>query len=61
VFTLAISFSGGGISIGGHIGGLIGGAAGAFAFSSVRRSPALGTLLVAAIGAVSVVVALSVV
>jgi membrane associated rhomboid family serine protease len=59
VFNLAITFLIPGISIGGHIGGLIGGAAAAFAFSSLRRSPALATLSVAGVGALSIALALS--
>ena len=48
-----------GISIGGHIGGLIGGGLCALAFSSFRRSPALATLSIAAIGVLSVGVAVA--
>jgi membrane associated rhomboid family serine protease len=59
VFNLAISFLIPGISIGGHIGGGIGGALAALAFTSLRRVPMLATLSVAAVGAVSVAVALS--
>ncbi len=59
VFNLAITFLIPGVSIGGHIGGLVGGAAAAFAFSSFRRNPALATLSVAAVGVLSVAVALS--
>ena len=50
LFTFAIP----GISIGGHIGGLIGGGLCALAFSSFRRSPALATLSMAAVGVLSV-------
>jgi membrane associated rhomboid family serine protease len=50
LFTLLIP----GISIGGHVGGLIGGGLCALAFSSFRRSPALATLTMAAVGVVSV-------
>ena len=42
----------------GHIAGGIGGAAAALAFTSLRRTPALATATVAAIGAISVAVAL---
>jgi membrane associated rhomboid family serine protease len=59
VFNLAISFLIPGISIGGHIGGGIGGALAALAFLYLRRQPALATLSVAAVGAVSVALALS--
>lgn len=55
IFTLLIP----GVSLGGHIGGGIGGAIAALAFSSLRRTPALATLSVAAVGAVSVLVAVS--
>jgi membrane associated rhomboid family serine protease len=54
IFTLLVP----GVSIGGHIAGGIGGALAALAFTSLRRTPRLATLTVAAIGAVSVVIAL---
>jgi membrane associated rhomboid family serine protease len=57
VFNLAISFVIPGISIGGHIGGLIGGGLCALAFSSFRRSPALATSSMAAVGVLSIAVA----
>ena len=57
--TVVLTFLIPGISIGGHIGGLIGGALCALAFSSFRRSPALATLSIAAIGVVSVGVAVA--
>ena len=59
VFNLAISFVIPGISIGGHIGGLIGGALAAFAFTTLRRRPTFAILAVAAVGALSIAVALS--
>ena len=54
VVNLALTFLIPGISIGGHIGGLIGGGLCALAFSSLRRSPVLATLLMVAVGAASV-------
>jgi membrane associated rhomboid family serine protease len=57
VINLGIGFVIPGISIGGHIGGLIGGALCALAFSSFRRSPALATLSMAAVGVLSVGIA----
>jgi membrane associated rhomboid family serine protease len=54
IFTLLVP----GVSLGGHIGGGIGGAAAALAFVTFRRTPAVATVSVAAIGAVAVAVAL---
>jgi membrane associated rhomboid family serine protease len=57
VLNLLLTFLIPGISIGGHIGGGIGGAVAALAFITLRRTPALATLSVAALGVVSVAVA----
>lgn len=54
VINLAFTFAIPGISIGGHIGGLVGGGLCALAFSSLRRSPALATFSMAAVGVLSV-------
>ena len=59
VLNLAFTFLIPGISIGGHVGGLIGGALCALAFSTLRRSPALATVSIAAVGVLSVAVALA--
>jgi membrane associated rhomboid family serine protease len=59
VFNLLITFLIPGVSIGGHIGGFVGGALCALAFSSFRRSPALATLSMAAVGVLSVGVAVA--
>ncbi len=59
VFNLAISFVIPGISIGGHIGGLIGGGLAGLAFLYLRRMPAVATIAVVAVGALSVALALS--
>jgi membrane associated rhomboid family serine protease len=53
IFTLLVP----GVSIGGHLGGFVGGALCALAFSSLRRSPALATLSMAAVGVLAVAVA----
>jgi membrane associated rhomboid family serine protease len=55
IFTLLVP----GVSLGGHVGGGIGGAVAALAFSSLRRTPALATLAVAAVGVFSVALAVS--
>jgi membrane associated rhomboid family serine protease len=57
VFNLLFTFLIPGVSIGGHIGGLIGGGLAALAFSSLRRTPAVATLSVVAVGVLSVAVA----
>jgi membrane associated rhomboid family serine protease len=59
IFNLAFTFLIPGVSIGGHIGGLIGGALCALAFSSLRRVPAVATLCIAAVGVLSVGVAVA--
>jgi membrane associated rhomboid family serine protease len=59
IFTLSSSVFGGGVSVGGHIAGGIGGAAATFAFIGLRRTPRLATLAVAAIGVLSVAIAMS--
>ncbi|HXF97921.1 MAG TPA: rhomboid family intramembrane serine protease [Gaiellaceae bacterium] len=57
VLNLAITFLIPGVSVGGHIGGGVGGALAALALTSLRRAPALATLAVAGVGALSVAVA----
>ena len=59
VFNLLITLVIPGVSIGGHIGGAIAGGLCALAFSSLRRKPALATLSMAAVGALSVVLAVA--
>ena len=59
IVLLTLTFLIPGISIGGHVGGLIGGALCALAFSSFRRSPALATVSIVAVGVLSVAVALA--
>jgi len=59
VFNLVITFLFPGISVGGHVGGLIGGALCALGFTSFRRQPALATLSIAAVGLVSVALAVA--
>jgi membrane associated rhomboid family serine protease len=54
VINLVLTFAIPGISIGGHVGGLVGGGICALAFSSLRRSPALATVSMAAVGVVSI-------
>jgi membrane associated rhomboid family serine protease len=54
VINLLFTFAIPGISIGGHIGGLIGGGLCALAFSSFRRSPAVATFAMFAVGVASV-------
>jgi membrane associated rhomboid family serine protease len=58
VFNLLITLVIPGVSLGGHIGGGIGGAVAALALITLRRTPALATLSVVAIGVASVIVAL---
>jgi membrane associated rhomboid family serine protease len=57
VINAALTFLIPGISIGGHVGGFIGGSLCALAFSSIRRSPALATLSMAAVGLLSIALA----
>jgi membrane associated rhomboid family serine protease len=57
VVNAAFTFLVPGVSIGGHVGGFVGGALCALAFSSLRRSPALATLSMAAVGVLSVALA----
>jgi membrane associated rhomboid family serine protease len=59
VLNLALTFLIPGVSIGGHIGGGIGGALCVLAFIYLRRTPALATLAVVGVGALSVALALS--
>jgi membrane associated rhomboid family serine protease len=59
VLNLALTFLIPGISIGGHIGGAVGGALCVLAFIYLRRTPALATLAVVGVGALSVALALS--
>jgi len=58
-FTFVFGAAGGGVSIGGHIGGLIGGAAATLVFLALRRRPAIATLAVAGVGALSIAVAMA--
>jgi membrane associated rhomboid family serine protease len=58
VLNLAFTFLIPGISRGGHIGGLAGGGLCILALLAFRRTPLLGTLAVAGVGAASVAVAL---
>jgi membrane associated rhomboid family serine protease len=57
IINLIFTFTVSGISIGGHLGGLAGGALCALAFSSFRRTPAVATLSMVAVGVLSVAVA----
>jgi membrane associated rhomboid family serine protease len=57
LFTVSSGVIGGNVSVGGHIAGGIGGAVATFAFLGLRRNPALATVTVAAIGALSVAIA----
>jgi membrane associated rhomboid family serine protease len=59
VLNLVLTFLIPGVSIGGHIGGFAGGAAAIVVFTALRRTPALATLGVAGVGALSVAIAVS--
>jgi membrane associated rhomboid family serine protease len=58
IFTLVYALNGSNISVGGHLGGGVGGAAAALALTTLRRTPTLAMITAAAIGALSVAVAL---
>jgi membrane associated rhomboid family serine protease len=57
VVNAAFTFLIPGVSIGGHVGGFVGGALCALVFSSLRRSPALATVSMAAVGLLSIALA----
>ena len=59
VLNLLLTFLIPGVSIGGHLGGFIGGAASIAVFTALRRTPALASLAVAGVGAISIAIALS--
>jgi membrane associated rhomboid family serine protease len=59
VLNLVLTFLIPGVSLGSHLGGFVGGAASIIVFTALRRTPALATLAVAGVGALSIAVALA--
>jgi hypothetical protein len=58
LFTFIFGLSSSGVSIGGHLGGGLGGALAALGFLTFRRTPALATASMAAIGVAAIAVAI---